>query len=79
MNDDEERNVDKQSESMVASYRYLEVSIRAYKLLGAMSVMSCSVCKGLIISIISEEFLHSTILRPALRQLDSCQPSPQYA
>ena len=35
MNDDEERNVDKQSESMVARYRYLEVSNPGLQIIGS--------------------------------------------
>ena len=64
MNDDELRKVDKQGESMVASFRYMDVSNLAYKWLGAMSKMF-PVCKApLPHSSVSVEFLHSTFLRP---------------
>ena len=56
--------VDKQGETMVASYRYLEVSNTGFQRLGAMSAMF-PVDKTLgFYSSISEKFLHSTILRP---------------
>ena len=69
--------IDKQGESMVASYRYLGVSIRAYKWFGAISVMFPICVAPGPHSTISEEFLHSIILRPK-KQLESCQPSSQY-
>ena len=46
--------VDNQEESKVASYRYLEVSIPDLQMIGS---NECDVSR------ISEEFLHSTILR----------------
>ena len=56
--------MDKQGESMVASYRYLGVSNPGLQMLGAMSVMF-PVCKAPgPPSSKSEEFLHSIILRP---------------
>ena len=57
---------------MVASLRYLEISNPDLQMIGS---RNCDVfC---LYSSISEEFLHSIILRPK-NQLESCQPSSQY-
>ena len=57
--------VDNQEESKVASYRYLEVSIPDLQMIGS---NECDVSR------ISEEFLHSTILRSSwnLINMDEC-------
>ena len=69
----------KQGESMFASYRYLGVSNPGLQTIGS---NECEVPICLAPgphSSLSEEFLHSIILRPKknLRQLESCQPSSQ--
>ena len=72
--------VDKQGESMVASYRYLGVSNPGIQMLGSKSVMFPISMAPRPHSSISEEFLHSIILRPkkSFRQMESCQSSSEY-
>ena len=59
--------VDKQGESMVASYRYLEVFNMSLQMIGSKWVC-CFLSKAPLAprphSSLSEEFLHSTTLRP---------------
>jgi len=57
--------VDKKGESMVAIYRYLEVSNPGLQMIGSNECdVSCLYMAPEPHSSISEEFLHSTILRP---------------
>ena len=72
MNDDEERGkVDKQGESMVASYRYLEVSNPGLQMIDSNECdVSC-----MYDTLASFQYIRR-ILRP--KKLESCQPSSQY-
>jgi len=70
--------VDKQGESMVASYRYLGVSNPGLQMIGS-NECDVSFCKAPgPHSSISEEFFILFSGQEALRQLESCQPSSQY-
>ena len=64
MNDDEERKGDKQVESMVASYRYLGVSNSGLQMIRSYECYVSCLYGIRPHSSISEEFLHSIILRP---------------
>ena len=55
--------MDRQGKSMVAGYRYLGVSNLGLQRLGAMSVMSPVCMAPGPHSSVSQEFLHSIILR----------------
>ena len=61
---------------MVASYRYLGVSNLGLQMIGS-NECDVSYQYGTRASRISEEFLHSIILRPK-KQLESCRPFSHY-
>ena len=72
--------VDKQGESMVVSYRYLEVSNPGLQILGS---NECDVSyqygtRALFQYIRRIPALYFSQAKEALRQLKSCQPSSQY-